>query len=1468
MRTSCDDVANDLSDLVAGDRDAIARHAEHLASCDSCRDARHDATQLASRLAHAGDDHVSPGEVIVDRLMEALGEEGLRPQASDLRPKAEPVPVPVPVPAFRPPSPVAAAVPATASRRRVWMAAGAAVALAAGTTGIYFATHRTAGGPGIADDGSIAHLTTVSRAAADHADGVSILLPGATWRPLRASEAVPAGAQLRTDERTRASLDLADGSHLVLDHLTTVAFDPAEPRHLRLTGGRLLTDFTHIDGRPAQVATPAGTIDVVGTRFVTTATDALTSVQVVRGQVALRSSTGEHDDVRAGEEGTIENHAVSVSPLPQLAHEVEWAELSNQNDKMQPDETTAGLGALRAYKPGESRDRDWNLALAKHDVKVRIVGPIARTEITETFRNDSAQELEGVYQFPLPPDAQIDGLALDSKDGFVEGAFVDKERGAKIWKGVIDKAAPKKIEIATDRKEIIWVDGSWRDPALLDWKRGGRFELRIFPIPAKGQRTIKLAYTQVVAPHGEWRQYVYPLPHSKDGSTVADQLTVDLEIRGAVPGVVRTTGYDLRPDPARTGVTALTMQQAGFVPRGDLVVAYRATDGAAELRAWTYAGNAAVAPDEALAAKKDVGIDPKVIDAQRTVAADTRPTAVLALRPKLPRWQEAKARDYMIVLDASQSTVGERFTREIELAASLVEQMDRRDRFSVMTCDSECRRLGDLRSPTSQGEGEMKDWLGKQTAAGATDVVESIRAAREALSGSDDREKWVLYVGDGFASTGFRRVADVERALAGSGVRVTTIGIGTDADSSLLAAAARGGGGSFLEWTPGERTATAAYAALESTYGTSLRDAKLELPAGLADVAPTTLPTLRAGEEVLVAARIDLAGRAKPDPLHPGGDVQGEVVLRGTVAGQPFVQRYPLKLAVSTGSGNSFVPRLWASLAIEQREQAGTGDDRAQIVALSQAYGVMSRDTSLLVLESQAMFDAFGIDRHVPTEKWSGEESIDEVASQGTLAVASKDVDRQASANEARAKSAPAAAADNGTPMNDAPVATATPPAPVVTRPVPARHAAAGFGGGGIGYYPQRFAMVRTWIRVPAITAYDTVSPSISKAIADAERALAKSPDSREKHRALVQALSYAGEIERARDVANKWLDRDRLDPQALGYQADLLGRAGQRELALRTLAGLVDLDADRSALHERMVQAYEQIGRAPQACSHRIALAAIAPKDAKLAGAAIHCLRALGRHGDAELVARALPDDAARDAAEKVASVDEPAPKVAGDLVVAGHWTGADLDISLVTPDGTRVSWMGGKSDAIVTDANSSDREQLAVKSLKKGNYLIEVSRGEPSTGTIHGTLDITALGSKRSLPFDLAGDRTVVARVSISLEERVEQIDPYAEPGTSQPRMIMGTVSDEQLRRVMMARSPQVRACYEQALQPNPTLRGRIILTIHVLSTGYGQVQLETHASAGMEQVADCMKQQLATMHTNPTGATLRVPFNFVPN
>jgi tetratricopeptide (TPR) repeat protein len=310
----------------------------------------------------------------------------------------------------------------------------------------------------------------------------------------------------------------------------------------------------------------------------------------------------------------------------------------------------------------------------------------------------------------------------------------------------------------------------------------------------------------------------------------------------------------------------------------------------------------------------------------------------------------------------------------------------------------------------------------------------------------------------------------------------------------------------------------------------------------------------------------------------------------------------------------------------------------------------------------------------------------------------------------------------------------------------------------------MQIAMKKVWTRSAALAAFSGTSTSITKAIDKATDDLSANPDSREKHRALVQALSYGGQLDKAQEIANRWLERDKLDPQALGYIADIMGRDGKRDLALRTLSGLVDLDPDRANLHERMINAYERTGRLQQACNHRIAMVSLTVKDAvKRAATAARCLRSLGRTADADLVIKSLVDDKSRTEAEKAATVAPVAPRVTGDLVINGKWySNADLDISLVAPDGTRVSWMGGRNDITVADSTAHDREQLAVKILRKGNYLIEINRAEPTTSTVRGSVDVTVLGQKRSFPFELTGNRQTVGQISVTMHSHLEPVNP----------------------------------------------------------------------------------------------------------
>src|SRR5262249_45486961 len=153
-------------------------------------------------------------------------------------------------------------------------------------------------------------------------------------------------------------------------------------------------------------------------------------------------------------------------------------------------------------------------------------------------------------------------------------------------------------------------------------------------------------------------------------------------------------------------------------------------------------------------------------------------------------------------------------------------------------------------------------------------------------------------------------------------------------------------------------------------------------------------------------------------------------------------------------------------------------------------------------------------------------------------------------------------------------------------------------------------------------------------------------------------------------------------------------------------------------------------------------------------------------------------------------------------------------LDLSLVSPDGTRVSWMGGRTDVTVADAASSSREQLAIRSLRRGQYLIEIGRGgAPSTRPLHGTVEIAVLGTKKSLPFELSGARTGAARLGVSLEEHLETVDT-----STIATVAFGAIGQPRLRQIMLARSPSVKQCYINGLQENPSLAGTILLTISI--------------------------------------------------
>jgi tetratricopeptide (TPR) repeat protein len=284
-----------------------------------------------------------------------------------------------------------------------------------------------------------------------------------------------------------------------------------------------------------------------------------------------------------------------------------------------------------------------------------------------------------------------------------------------------------------------------------------------------------------------------------------------------------------------------------------------------------------------------------------------------------------------------------------------------------------------------------------------------------------------------------------------------------------------------------------------------------------------------------------------------------------------------------------------------------------------------------------------------------------------------------------------------------------------------------------------------------------------SAALTAAEQALAASPDSRDRHRKLVQLLAREGDLARAREIAERWLERDRLDAEALTALADLLARQGEREEALRWLSGIVDLEPDNKDLHERLARAYERLGATERACGHRIVLAELSPSDVTRVAAALRCEQVIHWHGAFETFLPRLASEPERRRAQSLAAIAPPrSVSGRGEVVLDARWnTGDDLDLALISPQGTRISWMGGRKSVFADHVAEPGQERLGLGQVSPGTYLVEISRTDPRAfQPVRGNVRLTALGIRQDLPFSLTGPQVVTATLVVERKSHLEAV------------------------------------------------------------------------------------------------------------
>ena len=124
-----------------------------------------------------------------------------------------------------------------------------------------------------------------------------------------------------------------------------------------------------------------------------------------------------------------------------------------------------------------SRDAETPVGLRAASMQVETDGSLARTTLLLTLYNPNDRLLEGTLEFPLQLGQQVSAFALDVGGALRDAVPVPKQKAQQVFESI-------------ERRNV--------DPGVLEQTAGNHFRLRVYPIPARGTRQVRLVIDEAM----------------------------------------------------------------------------------------------------------------------------------------------------------------------------------------------------------------------------------------------------------------------------------------------------------------------------------------------------------------------------------------------------------------------------------------------------------------------------------------------------------------------------------------------------------------------------------------------------------------------------------------------------------------------------------------------------------------------------------------------------------------------------------------------------------------------------------------------------------------------------------------------------------------------------------------------------------------------------------------------------------
>jgi len=559
------------------------------------------------------------------------------------------------------------------------------------------------------------------------------------------------------------------------------------------------------------------------------------------------------------------------------------------------------------------------LSVRYHHVDTAIRDHFATTTVDQVFVNPNKLRLEGTYIFPLPEKAAISKMSMWIDGQEVEGEILPRDEAVKIYTDIVRRM---------------------KDPAILEYMGTRLFRMRIFPIEPRGEKRIKITYSETVSADAGLSIYRYPLSTEKFSSRPLDEVAISVKLESKRPlKTVFSPSHAV--DVVRSGDhnAIVGYEKRNVTPNKDFILYYSLSDEdfGANLASFRRRGEDGyfslfVTPKQA-----STGAD--VVDKDVVFVIDTSGSMK---EPDKKPWK----------IDQAKAAL-----------AFCVKSLNAKDRFNIVSYATGARKFRqELQPATSDLVDEALRFISAMNAGGGT----NIQAALEEALGLQDQEAaesrpfMVVFLTDGLPTVGnlqkAEELASLARTLAGPSTRLFAFGVGYDVNTHLLDTLALDNRGERIYVAPDENIEVRVSAFYEKIASPVMSDVKIAID-GIEtfDLFPPRLPDLFRGSQLVIHGRYKGAGSRAVRLMGMVNKKAKEFVYECTFA--------------EVSKEHAAIPRLWATTKIgyllDQLRLKGvnvaagqkpSGPEREvvdEIIALASEFGIVTPYTALLVMEDE-----------------------------------------------------------------------------------------------------------------------------------------------------------------------------------------------------------------------------------------------------------------------------------------------------------------------------------------------------------------------------------------------------------------------------------------------------------------------------------------------------------------------------------